>query len=87
MAEAAFSLSGIVKEFPGVRALDNASLEVRLGEVHGLVGENGAGKSTVIKVLAGVYQTEAGTVTVGGDDLHPVTPAGIRAAGVRFIHQ
>ena len=87
MAEAAFSLSGIVKEFPGVRALDDASLEVRPGEVHGLVGENGAGKSTVIKVLAGVYQPEAGTVTVGGSDLHPVTPAGVRAAGVRFIHQ
>ena len=83
----AFALQGIVKEFPGVRALDNASLEVRAGEVHGLVGENGAGKSTVIKVLAGIYQPDAGTVTIDGKTLAPATPDTVHAAGVRFIHQ
>lgn len=87
MAEIAFSLTGITKEFPGVRALDDASLEVRAGEVHGLVGENGAGKSTVIKVLAGVYQPEAGEIMVGGKALSPATPENIHDAGVRFIHQ
>ena len=83
----AFSLEGIRKEFPGVRALDNASLEVRSGEVHGLVGENGAGKSTVIKVLAGVYQPEAGEIKIGGQVLSPATPETVHAAGARFIHQ
>ncbi|WP_299547365.1 sugar ABC transporter ATP-binding protein [uncultured Tateyamaria sp.] len=87
MEPSAFSLSGVVKEFPGVRALDHASLNVRPGEVHGLVGENGAGKSTVIKVLAGVYQPEAGEIIVGGTRLEPATPKTVHAAGVRFIHQ
>lgn len=70
-----------------MRALDNASLNVRAGEVHGLVGENGAGKSTVIKVLAGVYQPQAGSVSVGGRILSPATPETVHAAGARFIHQ
>lgn len=87
MAQTAFRLSGITKEFPGVRALDEASLEVRTGEVHGLVGENGAGKSTVIKVLAGVYHPQAGKVEVGGQVLAPASPETVHAAGVRFIHQ
>ncbi len=87
MAENAFSLRDIVKTFPGVRALDGASLDVRAGEVHGLVGENGAGKSTVIKVLAGIYQPDSGTVSIGGRALDAVTPKAVHAAGVRFIHQ
>lgn len=87
MGQTAFHLSGITKEFPGVRALDAASLDVMAGEVHGLVGENGAGKSTVIKVLAGVYQPEAGEIEVGGRILSPATPETVHAAGVRFIHQ
>ena len=45
----------IVKEFPGVRALDGVTLEVRRGEIHSICGENGAGKSTLMKVLSGVY--------------------------------
>ena len=87
MPDVAFQLSDIVKEFPGVRALDGASLEVRAGEVHGLVGENGAGKSTLIKVLAGVYQPDAGEIVIGGTPLSPASPQGVREAGVRFIHQ
>ncbi len=83
----AFSLQGITKEFPGVRALEDASLKVRPGEVHGLVGENGAGKSTVIKVLAGIYRPEAGNITIGTQTLSPATPESVHAAGVRFIHQ
>ncbi|GFE51859.1 sugar ABC transporter ATP-binding protein [Roseobacter cerasinus] len=87
MADFAVSLKDIVKEFPGVRALDSASLEVKSGEVHGLVGENGAGKSTVIKVLAGVYQPEAGSIMINGQSLNPATPAAVHDAGIRFIHQ
>ena len=87
MVEIAFSLRDIVKTFPGVRALDGASLEVRAGEVHGLVGENGAGKSTVIKVLAGVYQPDSGAIAIGGRTLDAVTPQAVHEAGIRFIHQ
>jgi ribose transport system ATP-binding protein len=87
MTDAAFRLSDIVQIFPGVRALDGANLTVKPGEVHGLVGENGAGKSTIIKVLAGVYQPAEGTVEVGGATISPATPEKIHDAGVRFIHQ
>jgi len=51
-------LDGVVKTFPGVRALDGVQLEVRAGEVHCLLGQNGAGKSTLIKVLAGVHHAD-----------------------------
>jgi ribose transport system ATP-binding protein len=51
-------MHGIVKQFPGVRALDGVDLDVRAGEVHCLLGQNGAGKSTLIKVLAGAHQPD-----------------------------
>ena len=60
------SMAAIVKEFPGVRALDGVDLEVVPGEVHCLLGQNGAGKSTLIKVLAGAHQPDAGTITWQG---------------------
>ncbi|OLF05067.1 sugar ABC transporter ATP-binding protein [Actinophytocola xinjiangensis] len=55
-------MSGIVKTFPGVRALDGVDLEVRAGEVHCLLGQNGAGKSTLIKVLSGAHQPDEGEI-------------------------
>lgn len=80
-------MQGITKTFPGVKALDSASLRVSRGEIHGLVGENGAGKSTIIKVLAGVYQRDSGSVRINGKQPEPLTPASVHDAGVRFIHQ
>lgn len=80
-------MQGIDKHFPGVQALADASLRIAAGEVHGLVGENGAGKSTIIKVLAGVYPRDAGEVRVDGTELDEITPSAVHDLGVRFIHQ
>ena len=77
----------ISKAFSGVQALNGASLRVKAGEIHGLVGENGAGKSTIIKVLAGVYTAEAGNIEIDGNEIPEVTPRSVYDAGVRFIHQ
>lgn len=87
MPETLLSMRAITKSFPGVLALDDVSLDVATGEIHGLVGENGAGKSTIIKVLAGVYSADAGSVSINGITLPQVTPKTVHDAGVRFIHQ
>ena len=60
------TMRGIVKQFPGVRALDGVDLDVAAGEVHCLLGQNGAGKSTLIKVLAGAHRPDAGEITLDG---------------------
>lgn len=80
-------MRSISKSFPGVQALDEVDLSVRNGEIHGLVGENGAGKSTIIKVLAGVYARNSGSVNINGQSFEQLTPQAVHDAGVRFIHQ
>lgn len=80
----------ISKDFPGTRALDAVDLDVRAGELHGLCGGNGCGKSTLIKILAGVQQAEpGGTIRVGDVEVRAdhVTPAFAHEAGVRVVHQ
>jgi ribose transport system ATP-binding protein len=59
-------LSGIVKNFSSLSVVDGISLEIKRHEVVGLVGENGAGKSTVLKILTGVHQPDSGTMEVNG---------------------
>ncbi len=81
------SMTGIDKTFPGVRALQNARFELRAGEVHALMGENGAGKSTMMKILAGIYQSDAGEILIGGQKLEINSPAKARDAGIGIIHQ
>ncbi|WP_198346431.1 MULTISPECIES: sugar ABC transporter ATP-binding protein [Nocardioides] len=80
-------MTGIVKQFPGVRALDGVDLDVRAGEVHCLLGQNGAGKSTLIKVLSGFHQPDEGTITWDGQDAAFSTPAKAIEHGVATIYQ
>ncbi|GAA4232166.1 ribose transport system ATP-binding protein [Streptosporangium album] len=79
--------AGVVKAFPGVRALDHVSFTLGGGEVHALVGENGAGKSTLIKVLTGVYQADAGQVRYRGEPVSFSNPLDAQRAGISTIYQ
>jgi len=80
-------LEGIVKTFPGVRALDGVSFEVLPGEVHALMGENGAGKSTLMKVLGGIHKPDEGQIFVAEQPVEMTSPMQAKARGVVFIHQ
>jgi len=80
-------MRGIVKQFPGVRALDGVDLEVRAGEVHCLLGQNGAGKSTLIKVLAGAHQPDAGEIRWDGEPVTLGDPQAAMTRGIATIYQ
>ncbi|MBP2703380.1 sugar ABC transporter ATP-binding protein [Microbispora sp. RL4-1S] len=80
-------MRGIVKQFPGVRALDGVDLEVRAGEVHCLLGQNGAGKSTLIKILSGAQEPDAGEILLDGEAVRLTTPTAAMARGIATIYQ
>ena len=80
-------MRGIVKQFPGVRALDGVDLDVRVGEVHCLLGQNGAGKSTLIKVLSGAHLPDAGQVLLAGEPVRLANPTAAMRAGIATIYQ
>ena len=80
-------MRGIVKHFPGAKALDGVDLEVLPGEVHCLLGQNGAGKSTLIKVLAGAHQPDAGRITWRGDPVTLGDPQVAMSLGIATIYQ
>lgn len=89
MGQYVLEMKNIIKEFPGVKALDNVNLQVKANEIHALVGENGAGKSTLMNVLSGVYPygTYEGDIIVDGQ---VCTFKGIKeseAKGIAIIHQ
>jgi ABC-type sugar transport system ATPase subunit len=77
----------ITKRFPGVLALDDVSFEVQRGSCHALIGENGAGKSTIGKILAGVYTPDGGEMFLDGKQIHPTTPLIARELGIAMVHQ
>src|SRR5579872_6922438 len=80
-------MRGIVKTFPGVRALDRVDLEVRKAEIHALVGENGAGKSTLMKILAGAQQADSGTIEIDGKAVTVDGPRSAERLGIGMIYQ
>ncbi|NEY19996.1 sugar ABC transporter ATP-binding protein [Bacillus ginsengihumi] len=77
----------IVKEFPGVRALKGVNIAIYPGQVHGLVGENGAGKSTIIKILSGLYQPTSGEIRVDGTPTKFRNPLESQKSGISVISQ
>jgi ribose transport system ATP-binding protein len=80
-------LRGVSKAFPSVKALDGVDLDVAAGSVHALVGHNGCGKSTLVKVLAGFHGPDAGEGTIDGQELLLGSAADAEQAGLRFVHQ
>jgi ribose transport system ATP-binding protein len=86
-AETLLEMRGIVKEFPGVRALDGVDLVVRPGEVHCLLGQNGAGKSTLIKVLSGAHRSDAGSLLWRGEPVSAASPTAAIGLGISTIYQ
>jgi ABC-type sugar transport system ATPase subunit len=79
--------SGIMKSFPGVRALDGVRITVRRGRLNALLGENGAGKSTLMNVLAGVFPPDAGTILLGGKPVAFKNPREAQDQGIAIIFQ
>lgn len=80
-------MTGIHKSFSGVHALDDVNFQVRPGKVMCLAGENGCGKSTLVKIISGVYTKDAGTVVYEGKEITKITPAEATRLGIQVIYQ
>ncbi len=80
-------LEGVSKSFPGVKALDSVSFTLRKGEVHCLLGENGAGKSTMLKIMNGIYIADEGNVFIDEHKIEGLDVNKARSCGVAHIHQ
>ena len=87
MAQTILELRGITKIFPGVKALNNVQFDLRPGEIHALMGENGAGKSTFIKVIMGVHQAEEGEMFLDGQKVQFKSTRDAQKAGIAAIYQ
>ncbi|MCH7230638.1 sugar ABC transporter ATP-binding protein [Glycomyces sp. L485] len=80
-------MTGITKDFTGVRALDGVDFTLRPGEIHAVMGENGAGKSTLIKVLTGVHSPDAGQIHLDGEPVRFASPGHAQAGGISTVYQ
>lgn len=87
VSEYVLELKGITKIFPGVKALDNVQFQLKPGEIHALMGENGAGKSTFIKVITGVHKAEEGEMFLDGKKVEFRGPRDAQKAGIAAIYQ
>ena len=85
--KAVLVLDDVTKSFGAVVALRSASLELSAGSIHALIGENGAGKSTVVKIIAGLYRRDAGEITLDGEAIDFASTAQSKAAGIAVIYQ
>ena len=83
----ALSLRNIHKSFDGIVAVEGVSFEVDRGEIVALVGDNGAGKSTIIKIIAGVHQPNSGEIRLAGELVHFIDPSQSQAKGVQVVYQ
>lgn len=81
------SVKGIKKSFGGVHALKGVDLTIKQGEVHCLAGENGCGKSTIIKVISGFYKPDAGSIEINGQTYSDMVPLDAIKAGIQVIYQ
>jgi len=86
-SETIVEMKGISKRFGAVQALDNVDLELRRGEILGLVGDNAAGKSTLMKILAGAYLPDSGEIYVEGKRAHILGPLDARDLGISMVYQ
>ncbi|MFA9558876.1 sugar ABC transporter ATP-binding protein [Evansella sp. AB-rgal1] len=87
MSEYVLELKGITKKFPGVTALDNVHFKLKSGEIHALMGENGAGKSTFIKVITGVHGPNEGEMILHGQKIQFTNPRQAQEVGIAAIYQ
>lgn len=87
MSKYILELSGITKIFPGVKALDQVHFQLEEGQIHALMGENGAGKSTFIKVITGVHQPEEGEILLNGKKIQFKNPKEAQKHGIAAIYQ
>lgn len=83
----ALQLVAASKSFGHLRALDLADLRIRRGEIHAIVGDNGAGKSTMMKILAGFYKPDAGQIRIDGTEIAFASPVDARAHGIATVYQ
>src|SRR5688572_9154156 len=81
------AMTGIRKDYSGVRVLSGAGLRLFAGEVHALMGQNGAGKSTLIKVLTGVHGADAGSIVLNGAAIAPASPQEAQKLGISTVYQ
>lgn len=87
MTDQLIQLTDINKSFGGIRALQDVSLAIERGRIHCLVGENGCGKSTLIKIVAGVYQADSGTIAINGKSFERLHPIDSIREGIQVIYQ
>lgn len=87
MDDLILELNSITKMFPGVKALDNVHFQLRRGEIHALIGENGAGKSTFIKIITGVYEPDEGEIYLNGERVKFKNPREAQEHSIAAIYQ
>ena len=81
------ALRGVSKSFAGIKVVTQVSFDIRPGEVHALMGENGAGKSTMIKIMAGLHQADEGEILINGQPVRFASPKDAHGAGIATVHQ